>query len=122
MKASLLTLAAIAIAALPAVAADTVDGKWQLHQSIAGNESDMSCTFKQTSGDLAGTCDGPTGAVKITGKVAEKTVSWTVETEYNGAPLTLKYSGTLASAEKMSGTVSVDPYAVDGDFTAVLAK
>ena len=122
MKSSLLYALAIVFVALPAVSADTVDGKWQIHQSVVGNESDLSCTFTQTGDDLAGTCDGlPTGAVKISGKVAESKVTWTVQTEYNGSPLTLKYSGTLASA-KMTGTVSVDPYGVDGDFTAVPAK
>ena len=121
MKLFLLIALAILVAAIPALAADPVSGKWQIHQSIAGNEGDLTCTFTQTGEDLAGTCDGPMGSVKITGKVTESKVAWTVNTEYNGAPIALKYSGTLASA-KMTGTVSVDPYNVDGDFTATPAK
>ena len=122
MKSALPYLLAILFAATPAVAADALSGKWQIHQSIVGNDSDLSCTFTQTGEDLAGTCDSPTGAVKITGKVSEKKVTWTVQTEYNGAPLTLKYAGTFASDTKMTGTVSVDPYAVEGEFTAAPAK
>jgi len=122
MKSSLLYVLAVLLAAIPAVAADEVSGKWQIHQSIVGNEADLSCTFTQTGDDLAGTCDSPTGGVKVTGKVAEKKVTWTYQSEYNGSPLTMKYSGTLASATKMTGTVNVDPYGVEGEFTATSAK
>jgi hypothetical protein len=121
MKAIPLYVAAIVIASLPAMASDSVAGKWQIHQSIVGNDSDLSCTFAQSGDELSGTCDGAMGSVKISGKVAENKVTWTVQTEYNGAPLTMKYSGTLASA-KMTGGVSVDPYGVEGEFTATPAK
>ena len=122
MKTSSRYILVIFLAALSAVAADTVTGKWQIHQSIAGNDSDMTCSFTQNGEELAGTCDGAAGVVKIAGKVTEKKVSWTFQSEYNGSPLTLKYSGTLSSAEKMAGTVNVEPYGVDGDFTATPAK
>lgn len=122
MRLFVLSVLAIAAGAVPVVAADGVSGKWQVHQSIAGNEADFACTFTQTGDDLAGSCEGLQGTMKLAGKVAEKKVSWTINTEYNGGPLTLKYSGTLESAEKMSGTVSVDPYGVEGDFTATPAK
>jgi len=122
MKKSPLYALAILLAATPAIAADSVSGKWQIHQSIVGNESDLSCTLTQTGDDLAGTCDIPAGAVKISGKVSETKVSWTFQSEYNGSPLTMKYSGTVASPTKMTGTVSVDPYGVEGEFTATAAK
>jgi hypothetical protein len=47
------------------------------------------------------------GPVKITGKVSEKKVTWTFQSEYQGSPLTLKYTRTLASAEKTTRTLSV---------------
>jgi len=122
MKKSLLYVLAILLGAIPAMADDAVSGKWQIHQSIVGNESDLSCTFTQTGDDLTGTCDIPAGAVKVSGKVSEKKVTWTVQSEYNGSPLTLKYSGTMASATKMTGSVSVDPYGVEGEFSAAQAK
>ena len=122
MKSSLAYVVAVLLAAIPAGAADTLSGKWTVHQSIAGNESDMSCTFTQNGEDLVGTCDGAAGEVKIAGKVSENKVSWTFKSEYNGSPLTMKYTGTLASATKITGTVSVDPYGVEGEFAAASAK
>ena len=124
MKALVLFALAASAAVVGVAAAEepALSGTWQIHQSIVGNDSDSSCTFTQTGDDLAGTCEGAMGTVKISGKVSEKKVNWTIQTEYNGSPLTLKYNGTLASATKMTGTVSVDPYGVDGEFTATSAK
>jgi hypothetical protein len=82
----------------------------------------MECTFTQRGEELSGTCETRTGPSKISGKVAEKKVSWTVNTQYEGSPLTLKYAGTLGEDGKMKGMVSVDPFNVDGDFTASPVK
>jgi hypothetical protein len=122
MKSILLSTLVLLAAALTLCAADVLNGKWQIHQSVVGNESDLSCTFTQTGSELAGTCDGPTGAAKITGKVEDKKVTWSLNSEYNGSPLTIKYTGTLASETKMTGTLTVDPYNVEGEFTAAPAK
>ena len=121
MKTLLLPVLTI-LAAIPLAAADSVSGKWQLHQNIVGNESDLSCTFTQTGDQLAGTCDGPMGMVKVTGKISEKTVSFSFQSQYNGNPLTMTYTGTLASEAKITGKVNVDAYGVDGEFVATLAK
>jgi hypothetical protein len=122
MKSILLPVLVLAVAALALATAEGVTGKWQIHQSVVGNENDLSCTFTQTGDDIAGTCDGPSGAVKIAGKVADKKVTWSFNSEYNGSPLTIKYSGTLTSETKMAGTLAVDPYGVEGEFTATLAR
>jgi len=122
MKTTLPAVLTILIAAMTLSAADTVSGAWQIHQNIVGNESDLACTFTQTGDDLAGACDGPNGNMKLTGKVSEKKVTWTIQFDYNGTPLTMKYSGVLASATEMTGSVSVDPYQVEGEFTGVSAK
>ena len=92
-------------------------GNWKIHLAIAGNESDVSCTLAQTADDLTGTCISEQGTVKIAGKVAGKKVSWSYNSEYNGSPLTMKYEGTL-EAGKITGSVTVDPFGVSGDFTA----
>ena len=120
MKILLAVVLAASSAALFAVAYDAgpFTGTWQLHQDIAGNESDQTCTFTQAGGDLTGSCESALGSVKITGKVEEKKVSWMFKSEYNGSPLTMKYKGTLDS-NKIIGNVSVEEYGVDGDFTAV---
>jgi len=113
-----------AAAAVFAVAADTapLSGKWEIRQSIAGNDSSAACTFTQNDKELTGTCNSAEGGtVKISGKVNDKTVSWTFNSEYNGTPLTVKYTGTLDSA-RITGTVSVEPFGVDGEFTATQSK
>jgi len=117
MKALLL----FALAVSAAGADPAVSGKWQVHQSIVGNESDMICNFTQTAGELSGSCDVRDFSVKISGKVDNKKVSWTYKSEYNGSPLTVNYTGTLESS-KITGTVSVPEYSVDGEFTATQSK
>ncbi len=103
----------------PAVAGGALSGKWKVHVSIAGNDSDSECTFIQQDNDLSGSCTAPSGPAKIHGKVDGKTISWSMETDYNGSPLTMKYSGTLDSASvKIAGTASVEQFGIDGDFTA----
>src|SRR5215472_4956209 len=120
MKTLLTVVLAAASAAFFAAAYDAgpLSGTWQLHQDIAGNESDQTCTFTQTGSDLSGTCESALGSVKISGKVEDKKVSWMFKSEYNGGPLTMKYKGTLDS-NKIVGNVTVEEYGVDGDFTAV---
>ena len=123
MKTVLRYALAISMAALPVAAAeDTLTGKWQVHQNIAGNESDQTCAFTQTGGELTGSCDSTQGGkVQVTGKVEAKKISWSFKTEYNGTPLTVKYTGTLDSG-KIAGTVEVPEFSVDGDFTATQSK
>jgi hypothetical protein len=123
MKSLFLALV-VASASASATAADapTFNGKWQLHQNIADNESDQACTFTQKDNDLTGSCSSDKGSVNITGKVDDKKVTWVYKSEYNGSPITLTYKGTLDSSDRIAGTVSVEEYSVDGEFTATRAK
>ncbi len=108
-----------------AFAADNpkINGNWNVHNNVAGNESDSVCTFTQKDSDLTGTCKNENGEGQAVGKVDGTKVSWSYESEYNGSPLTLKYSGTLdEAANKITGTLSVVQFGVDGEFTATLAK
>ncbi|QOY90924.1 hypothetical protein [Paludibaculum fermentans] len=100
----------------------SLSGKWQVHLNVAGNESDQTCTLTQEGSDLTGTCDSDQATGKLAGKVADKTVAWTFKSEYNGAPLTIKYKGTLDGTSKITGSVLVEEYSVEGEFTATLAK
>jgi hypothetical protein len=122
----LILFALLTSAALTVLAADKASftGKWKTHSSIAGNESDGECTLTQTDNDLAGTCKTSDGTdAKATRKVDGAKVTWQFDSEYNGTPLTIKYDGTLDTAlSKIAGTVSVDPFGVDGGFTATLVK
>lgn len=118
MKAFNQFVLSVCLAVLPMAAADqSITGKWQVHQSIAGNDSDQTCTFTQSGSDFTGTCESDQGKVQLTGTIQDKKVSWSYKSEYNGTPLTVKYEGTF-EAGKISGTVSVPEFSVDGDFTA----
>jgi hypothetical protein len=114
----------LAAATLTSLAADnpSLTGKWKIHQTVAGNESDSDCTFTQKDNELTGSCTADQGSGKITGKVDGNKISWSYETEYNGSPLTVKFTGTLDSAGKIAGSVTVEQFGVDGDFTATPVK
>lgn len=111
---------------LPALtqAADgsSLSGTWQIHNNIAGNESDRPCTLVQNGDNLAGTCPSERGEVKLTGEVKGKKVTWSYRSEYEGSPITVKYEGTVQSETKITGTVNVAEYGADGEFTATLSK
>ena len=123
---SLLLSVLLASASVVSFAADSasVTGKWKVHSSIAGNESDTECALAQAGNDLSGTCKTTDGKdAKSTGKVDGVKVTWSYDSEYNGSPLTIKYAGTLdAAGAKIAGTVTVEQFGVDGDFTATAAK
>lgn len=115
----------LASAAVGASAADntSLSGKWKIHSSVAGNESDQDCTFTQKDNDLTGSCVSDRGTVEISGKVDGTKVTWTYKSEYQGNPLTVIYRGTLESTtQKIAGTLSVVEYGVEGDFTATQSK
>jgi hypothetical protein len=123
MKKSIVT--SLMLISISAFAADnaSVNGKWNVHINVSGNESDSVCTFTQKDAELTGECTTEYGAKALKGKVDGQKVSWSYTTEYNGSPLNLAYSGTLdSSAGKLSGTVNVVEYNVDGDFTAAPTK
>jgi hypothetical protein len=113
-----------AITTVVAFGADspTVTGKWTVHISIAGNDSDMSCTFATKDSAITGTCNGQLGELDVTGKIDGTKVSFGYKSEYNGSPLTLNYQGTIDGANGMKGTVTVVEYGVDGDFSATPVK
>ena len=98
-------------------------GKWKIHSVVAGNESSVECTFTQIGSDLEGTCTTDSGSVKATGKIDGAAVSFAYNSDYNGTALNIKYSGKLDPATaKLSGSVDVDPFGVEGDFTAEQVK
>ena len=121
---TLILTAFLAFATLNSMAADntSLTGKWKIHQSVMGNDSDSDCTFTQKDNDLTGSCTADQGSGKITGKLDGNKVSWSYETEYNGSPLTVKFTGTLDSTGKIAGAVSVEQFGVDGEFTATPVK
>jgi hypothetical protein len=121
----LLLSSILAFAALNVSAADTpsFSGQWKIHSSIAGTESDSACTLTQKDNELTGTCTTDQSGQKATGKVDGLKAEWSYPSEYNGTALIIKYTGTLdPAASKISGSVNVSPFDVDGDFSATLDK
>ncbi len=119
---SLPLLLAFATIAVFAADAPSLTGKWKVHNSIVGNESEQDCSFSQTGNELAGTCSLEQGSAKVTGNVSDSKITWQYDTEYNGSPLTLVYTGTIDKDSKITGTVEVQPMSVSGDFTAIPSK
>lgn len=116
---ALLLLSAVALGQAPETA--SLNGKWKVHTSMAGNDSDQDCTFTQTNSDLSGECTSDQGTVKIKGKIDNKNVTWSYDSDYNGTPLTVKYNGKL-DTDKITGDAAVDAFGVNGDFTATRSK
>ena len=108
------------------VAADaqpvSLTGAWAVTATVSGNESSQTCSFTQKDSELTGTCKGERGEVTIAGKVDGKNVTWKFQIEYEGQILTPVYTGTLESADKISGGVDVQGMGVTGEFVATRAK
>jgi hypothetical protein len=115
--------AAILLTAPSAFAAGpSLRGKWAIHDSIAGNESDLTCNFTQTDAKLTGSCKAGDKEIPLTGGIDGTTVKWKYDVDYNGSPITLTYTAMLTDSEKFSGNVDVAPFGVTGDFTATPSK
>jgi hypothetical protein len=127
MKRLILPALVLATTCVAAAQEPSVDGKWKVNSNIAGNVSELNCTFTQKESALTGTCESEQGPLAITGKIEGKTVTWQFEVKWEGDLLTLVYSGTLEpaskdSAPKIVGTVDVQPVGATGDFTADASK
>jgi hypothetical protein len=105
-------------------ASPSLSGKWAIHDSIAGNESDLICNLTASDAKLSGSCKSSDSdkEIPITGSIDGDKVTWKYDVEYNGSPITLTYTATLSGSEKFSGNVDVAPFGVTGDFTAILSK
>jgi hypothetical protein len=124
MKALLLSILLTSAAATSAAADNTaLNGKWKVHINVQGNENDVTCDFIQKDTDLTGTCTTDKGDKPLSGKVDGKTIKFQYDAEYEGTPYTAKYSGALDSTgAKLAGTITIDAFGADGDFTAVPTK
>lgn len=119
------TLAVLISAVAVAMAAEnaSVEGKWQVHSTIAGTQYESTCSLKQKDAELSGTCTAADGAEKdVTGKVEGKKIAWSYKSEYDGTPITVNHDGNLGADNKITGSVSVPEFGADGDFIAEQAK
>ena len=94
-------------------------GEWNIHNNVAGNESDQPCKFVLAENKLTGTCKSAEDKdAAITGSLDGNKLTWQYESEYNGTPLTMIYTATLDESGKIAGSVEVEPFGVTGEFTA----
>ena len=119
MKKTVAAIVFMASVVIASAQAPSVNGKWKVHSDIAGNESDMTCTFVQAGNDLTGNCETDQGKYDLTGKLDGKKIKWSFKSDYNGSPLTVAFDGAIDSSNKISGTTSVPDFGVEGEFTAV---
>lgn len=118
----LLFVFAFGAAVAQSAPAVSIDGAWEVHATIGGTVSDLRCTFVQKEADLTGKCGSDQDTHEVAGKVEGKTVTWQFNTVWEGQTLTVTYTGTLESVDKMKGTVDVQPLSVSGDFAATKEK
>lgn len=101
----------------------SLTGKWNLHNTVAGSESDQVCTLVQTDNKITGSCKSQDGKdLAVTGSLDGNKATWKYDSDYNGTTLTLTYTVTLDDSGKVAGSVQVDPFGVSGDFTATPVK
>jgi hypothetical protein len=106
-----------------AAGAPSLTGQWSIHNSIAGNDSDQQCTFLVVDNKISGSCKGnDNNSVQVSGSIDGDKLTWKYEVDYNGTPLTLVYTVTGGDADKITGSVEVQPFNVTGDFSATPSK
>jgi hypothetical protein len=107
-----------------AAPADTLSGTWQLTGEVMGKPLDEVCTLSQAGPTLTGTCKQTGADAKshmVTGEVKAGRVTFSHDGDHEGTTLTVSYTGMLASAKELRGTLEVQPFGVSGTFTATPA-
>jgi hypothetical protein len=103
MKTSIALLSLLLFASF-AFAAD-VDGTWKGMINVNGSDFPVTFTFKADGAKLTGTLNqgGPDVAIKQ-GKIEGNNISFVLELDYNGSPVSLNYKGVVSPTEiKLSG-------------------
>src|SRR5512134_1948329 len=89
-------LTALLLASALGTAGD-VSGEYRVKNEIAGNVSEMTCTFTQKESAVTGNCVTDQGAtVEIAGNTQDEKIDWVFKSLYEGNPITLTYKGTIA--------------------------
>jgi hypothetical protein len=101
-----------------AAATPVLSGSWKVDANIGGETHSGTCTIQQDGEKLIGTCKVEGNDQALTGEVKGHKVTWTHKGEYNGDALTANYKGDLESPTSIKGDVDVQPFNVQGTFTA----
>jgi hypothetical protein len=106
-------LFSLILSAFPLLAAD-LTGVWSAAVVLDAGSGTATFTFKQTGEALTGTYTGTFGEAAVTGTVKGDKVEWSFENDQVGK---VTYSGAMAGASKISGTVTYGQLG-KGTFTA----
>jgi opacity protein-like surface antigen len=115
MKRFALALAAVALTAVTAFAAD-VAGTWNVDGDVVGNPVKFTTVWKQDGETLSGTATMEGKDVPVTGTVKDKAVTFEYDTDHEGTTYHLVFTGTLGENGAITGTIAVA--GVEGTFTA----
>ena len=118
---SALVLAGASLTA-QAAGSSSFSGRWKIHLSIPGHNSDFYCTFTQISQVLGGNCATEVGNANVSGKFDGRNVSWAYTVKVSGQLITSNYSGTLDASGKVSGGLSIPGMHAQFPFTATRAQ
>src|ERR1700751_4852250 len=108
------------LAAIPATASD-VTGVWRVSGTLGGNPVSAICNLKQQADVLTGSCKlDDNQLIDVTGTVNGDQAMWQSGLDEGGTMLIISFQGTVSSASEMKGQIFVDPFEMQGDFTAKL--
>jgi hypothetical protein len=112
LRTILLALCAVALAA----AAD-ISGAWKFAVETDQGTGNPTFKLKQDGEKLTGTYSGQLGEANVAGTVKGDKVEITFTADAGGQKVDVKYSGTVESATRMTGTVDLGGMA-SGKWTA----
>jgi hypothetical protein len=111
----------IAAGSATAAAQPIATGTWKIDANVQQTHVAMTCVLTETEHKLAGNCSSGDDSTPraLTGITTPKGLGWRFDTAYQGQPITVSMSATIAAdGTKMNGTMSVAPMGVDGTFIA----
>jgi len=106
-------VSAFALAPVPDLTAT-----WKIDGNVEGVPVVETCVLTQTDAKLGGTCTDPMATRTVTGTVADKMITFSHPSEYQGQPLVLTFAGNLDETGKLIGTIDVSPLGYQGVFSA----
>jgi hypothetical protein len=109
------------VSAFALAPAPDVTTTWNLNGSVEGVNFTETCVLTQSDAKLSGTCKDDLATRTVSGSVADKAITFSHPSEYQGQALTLTFAGHLDDAGALSGTVDVQPLGYSGSFTATRA-
>ena len=116
MKSVILSLVASCLVLVPVASAQSVAGDWDATLQTPGGARTVRMVFQLKGDTLTGTVKRPTGDVALTGTVKGNMVKFSYLIDYNGNPMVITITATLAG-DSMKGTVDFGGMAED-EFSA----